>query len=223
MNEIEAKYELVHPERFRSPRLFKALQQAGYTCLQTANELQVVDEYYDTRAYHLARAAATLRIRTLGEETLLTFKRQLHQEGSILSRVELEAPPGLQHRAAIQAALDEIGIERQNAAPMDDLRIWLEAFDLFPIMSIHSVRDKWDVMHADTCVGELSWDNVQFSSGDRRKEHLALELELASTQSDEHLRALSRIIEHVLGPAVQPRPESKLHIALDTFGMPISL
>ncbi len=203
--EVEAKFRI--PNRKVHRTLLRLQDLAGYS-LTPLDRVQVTDRYYDTSEGRLLAASFSCRLRSQGDQILVTLKGVGDADGAVHRRAEHEVelssevldpadwPPG---------AARELALELTGGAPLQ------------PLVDLKQTREKRDLMDAERRVAEVSLDEVRASSGKRPSCYYELEVELAPDGTEVDLALVSDVLQSEHG--LTPEPCSKFERALSARRM----
>jgi len=197
--EIEAKY-LVTAAELATVAALRAL--GPYALVPApAPELQS-NSYYDTADGRLAAARYGLRVRRIGERSLITFKGPASiDDAGVHRRAEHEFP----------------GADPSPASwPQGDARELALALTggavLVPTVSVTTERHLLYAKYAGVAVAELCLDRGVLHGGEREQAFTELEIELLPGGTPADLAALAAELAHTI--SLTPEPRSKLQRAL---------
>ena len=199
--EIELKYTVA--DRTIGERLLNAETLAGFRANGAPRPTQHEDRYVDSADGALARAGFAARLRTAGNETIVSVKSTAVGNGSLHRREELEGPADRTSDVAgwPPSAARSLILELCGDAPLVEL------------VTVRQFRRRRDLeLPNEDCAVELSLDEVDVVARGRVVERfLELELEL-KRGSSAGLAPLQALLDghHGLSPA----PGSKLERAL---------
>ncbi len=202
--EVEAKFRI--PDR-RTYRMLLQLQElAGYS-LAPLGRVQVTDRYYDTPAGHFLAASFSCRLRSEGENILVTLKGLGGADGVVHRRTEYEvALPSemLDPTDWPSGEARDLALELAGEAPLQ------------PLVDLRQIRAKRTLMDGERRVAEVSIDEVRATFGKRPSCYYELEVELGpeGTEDDLYRAAATLQEEH----ALTPEPRSKFERALSARG-----
>jgi inorganic triphosphatase YgiF len=220
--EIEAKFRLIKPSEEDLGRLITICTQAGYAVEVNPDPIDIVDIYFDRVDHALRQAGVALRIRNENSETLLTFKRKVSQEGALHSRIELEAPPTLDHLRRVYAELERLDLPLAKGQPQYvpgiELENVLKAWDLVPMLEISTKRYRLEVGR-DRILASIVLDRVQFQHGTLQRGYMGIEIEAADGEDAETVMALSEILRSEWGEGIKEQAVSKYEFALESLGI----
>jgi CHAD domain-containing protein/adenylate cyclase class IV len=200
--EIELKYRMT--DTSAGERLLAAEELAGLRAAGPTRTVENEDRYVDTPGGALAAAGYAGRLRSNGDETVITLKGLRRQDdgGAAHRREELEGPADLASTPGdwpASAARDAV-VAIAGGAVLEEL------------VRIRQVRRKRDYA-ADGTTVEVSVDDVEVVMGDRVIERFA-ELEVELREGDEdRLEPLSDLLSEV--EELVPAETSKLERAME--------
>jgi inorganic triphosphatase YgiF len=207
--EIEAKYEIDQAGR----DALASATQIGSFAVTRRRERHQDDTYYDTRAGHLKRVDASLRIRRLADGALMTYKGERVRDEHVVSRLEDEVPISptelatITDRGPLPANLELSPTQRARALATEA--------ELVPTARLRNQRTILDLMDDQGHTVELAIDaceGTRLSDG-RTVRFEELEAELKNGDRDaltELEQALRRLV-----PSLQPNRRTKLERTLD--------
>jgi CHAD domain-containing protein/adenylate cyclase class IV len=200
--EVELKYRMTDVSA--GERLLGADDLAGFSALGPTDTVQHEDRYVDTATRSLAEAGYAGRLRTSGDDTVITLKglRRHDDGGAAHRREELEGPADL--------AADIV--DWPASAARDALLAIAGSGLLSELVRIRQQRRK-RLYAKDGTVVEVSVDGVEVAQGDTVIERFA-ELELELREGDEDaLDALADLLSEV--EELVPADTSKFERALE--------
>ena len=220
--EIEAKFLIGDPAVVAPLRT--ATELTPTYPLQDVGTVEMVDEYLDTPDLRLLRQGYGLRIRTSGEQQVVTLKsRRITDTASIYRRMEIEEPLPADATVSPISGWPE-GV-MQTLMPLLD-----GATCLAPLCRLEQTRQKRMILGErrvtpnrrstkQTTLAELSFDDVRVrvdGEGPTLAHYGELEIELARGLEETELHAIVAAFQAQL--SMEPSPVSKLEHALNVIG-----
>jgi CHAD domain-containing protein len=220
--EIEAKFLIGHPAVVAPLRT--ATELTPTYPLEDVGTVEMVDEYLDTPDLRLLRQGYGLRIRTSGEQQVVTLKtRRITDTASIYRRMEIEEP--LPADATVSPISGWPQGVMQTLMPLLD-----GATRLAPLCRLEQTRQKRMILGErrvtpnrrstkQTTLAELSFDDVRVrvdGEGPTLAHYGELEIELAHGLEETELHAIVAAFQAQL--SMEPSPVSKLEHALNVIG-----
>ena len=198
--EVEAKFAITAA---LEPEQISALTLSPYT-LRPAGVEQHTDVLLDTASGALTGALRALRIRSIGQQRILTLKgpNQGGTEG-VHEREEVEAPLTGPVSYEPKDWPQAIGAQVEALTEGEPLR---------PLLRVRVERRLWVARRSGRVVGELALDTGEIIAAGRREPIHELELELKGSGGRADLDALSQGLRAALPLA--PEPRSKLERGL---------
>lgn len=212
--EIEAKFLVGDPALIAPLRT--AAELAPTYPLEDVGVVELVDEYLDTQDLRLLRQGYGLRIRTGGEQQVVTLKsRRITDTASIYRRMEIEEPLAPDATIAPISGWPE-GV-MQTLLPLLN-----GATRLFPLCRLEQTRQKRTILGErratpnrrstkQVALAELSFDDVRVRTdgeGPTLAHYGELEIELTRGLDETELHAIVAALQTQL--AMEPSPVSKL-------------
>jgi len=202
--EVEAKFRI--PDRKTHRVLLQLQELAGYS-LAPLGRVQVADRYYDTPDGHFLAASFSCRLRSQGEQILVTLKGLGDADGVVHRRAEHEValpsemlnpadwPPG---------EARDLALELAGEAPLQ------------PLVDLKQIRVKRDLMDGERRVAEVSLDEVRATVGKRPSCYYEMEVELGPEGTEDDLYRVATTLQAEHG--LTPEPRSKFERALSARG-----
>ena len=219
--EIEAKFRLVNPKAASIHTFKRVIEGCGFQVDCIEAPIRIVDTYYDSAQHEQRTRGAAIRLREKGEETLLTYKRKVAQEGALHSRVELEAEPGPDHLRAVFSELKDLGFAAADEGVLD---LWdgqieeiLGEWALIPMVTIMTARLRCEVSEGHHPIALFVLDQVDFERGGRRGGYVGIEIEAVGERNTADVMTISDAIKAKLGESVQEQEISKYEFALESL------
>lgn len=177
--ETEIKFTVQDKNIFK--RVSSLVNIAGYKPVDKGVTLHT-DTYFDTQDFQLYHGEIVLRLRSLGNETILTFKARGQSNGEIHRRIEIE------HRT--ETTVDDIANGRfPDILPVKALYERIGRVKLSPCLTAKNNRHTILLTKKDEPHFELVLDDVVFSGTGGEKNVCELEIE-SLTGMDEELRKI---------------------------------
>ena len=188
--EIEAKYTLTEPT---SAEQIEALDWGAYQ-LGQRHTIDQHDTFFDTPDLALSRTRHAVRLRTGGNQPVVTLKGPGSAVQGVHSREEWEEPtadrdPGRWPQTIRQQLQDLIAEQ-----------------PIQPLLAVHNNRRTWELLCDGQVVGEVALDQGEIVAGDEHEPMHELEIELKGGTRDD-LAAVGELVRRQL-PA-QPEDRSK--------------
>lgn len=202
--EIEAKFRI--PDRKTHRVLLQLQELAGYS-LVPLGRVQVTDRYYDTPEGHFLAASFSCRLRSQGEQILVTLKGLGSADGGVHRRTEHEValPSEMLNPAGWPPGeARELALELAGEAPLQ------------PLVDMKQIRARRDLMDGDRRVAEVSLDEVRASLGKRPSCYYEMEVELGTEGTEDDLYRVAAALQSEHG--LTPEPRSKFERALSARG-----
>jgi inorganic triphosphatase YgiF len=197
--EIEAKFRVAAADL---PRLFRLRQLGAYMLSPTPEPEQQENIYYDTADGRLTMARYGLRVRRIGDRTLVTLKgpAEVGADG-VHRRAEFEFPGAEPHPAAWPPGVArDLALALTGGAP------------LAPLAAVITERHILHIALNDAPVAELCLDHGLLRGAAQEQPFAEVEIELLPGGTPADLTALAAALgEHV---ALTPEPRTKLQRAL---------
>ncbi len=202
--EVEAKFRIPNRKTYRV--LLQLQELAGYS-LAPLGRVQVADRYYDTPEGHFLAASFSCRLRSQGEQILVTLKGLGGAEG------------GVHRRAEHEVALPSEMLNPADWPPCEARDLALELTgeaSLQPLVDLKQTRVKRDLMDGERRVAEVSLDEVRATFGKRPSCYYEMEVELAPEGTEDDLYRVAATLQGAHG--LTPEPRSKFERALSARG-----
>jgi inorganic triphosphatase YgiF len=214
--EIEAKFDLLddHPEAFE--RVLARLRHTGYQVQKTSPDRFIEDTYFDTSDFHIESLPGSLRLRRKGPEHLLTFKQKVTSEKGVLSRVELEAAPTIEHLQRVRQALLEADwflADEQIETELNPEQI-LKCWGFHPILQIHNSRSSYSILHEANLCCTLTRDHVQFQDRELSVPYTGIEIEAAKADSRSDVLSIADDLKLTFPDLLRPQAATKYEMGL---------
>jgi hypothetical protein len=175
------------------------------------------DQYFESPAGELESKGFALRLRTVGEDSLITLKGAPTAQGPAIRRLEIEGSPGC------QKTLSQIQDVLSQQSLSVDLRRVVETGD--PVSTLE--RAGWSVIQdRETCrrirdvspsrersvrpLAELVIDSVAYRAGEGEVYHHEVEIEEKGKAGSEVLEKITVRLLDSFGQVLKPWPHSKL-------------
>lgn len=198
--EIEAKYRVTAEDL----AVAGGLRQLGaYVLAPTPTPEQQLNTYYDTGDGRLGAARHGLRVRRVGERSLITLKgpAEVGPDG-VHRRAEYEFPGADPHPASWPPGVArELGMALTGGAP------------LLPTVAVATERHIRYVRRGGVTVAELCLDRGIFRAGGRERPFSEVEIELLPDGERADLAAIAAALGAQI--TLHPEPRSKLQRAMD--------
>lgn len=196
--EVEAKYAV----SARDLDVVAALTQLGpYTLHAEPEPQQQRNRYFDTADHRLAQARYGLRLRDIGDRTLVTLKGPA------------EVSQGLHRRAEYEFDHADPDPHSWPGGPARELALALTGgAGLEPTVTILTRRLPIIARYQDRPVAELSLDRGEILVGQRAEPFCELEIELLPAGAETDLAALAEALRAFI--ALRPESRSKLQRGL---------
>jgi inorganic triphosphatase YgiF len=197
--EIEAKYRVAGPEELA---VIAALRQLGaYDLEPHATPEDQHNSYYDTADGRFAAARHGLRVRRIGERSLVTLKGP--------STVKA----GLHQRDEWEFAHDDPEPQSWPAGLARDLALQIAGGEpLHTILTITTERQVIDVQLDGQAIAELCLDQGMIYAGTRTAAICEIEIELHEGGQQQDIEALTKALGRYV--RIQPEGRSKLERGL---------
>ena len=214
--EIEAKFDLLddHPEAFE--RILARLRDTGCQIQQTSPDRLIEDTYFDTSDFHIESLPGSLRLRRKGPEHLLTFKQKVTSEKGVLSRLELEAAPTIEHLQRVRQALlntDLFLADEQVKTETNPEQILIR-WGFHPILGIHNTRSSYSILHEANLCCTLTLDRVLFQDREQSVPYTGIEIEAAKAGSRSEVLSLADDLKLTFPDLLRPQAATKYEMGL---------
>jgi inorganic triphosphatase YgiF len=197
--EIEAKYAVTD----QALTVVAGLDTLGAYLLRAEPEAErQQNRYFDTADRRLGQARYGLRVREVGDRTLVTLKGPS------------EVNEGLHRRAEYEFAHGDPDPRTWPAGPARELAMALVgSAQLKPTITVHTTRAVIYANYQGQPVAELCLDRGVIHAGERSEPFTELEIELLPAGAESDLAALADALrEHI---EMRPEPLSKLRRGLE--------
>jgi inorganic triphosphatase YgiF len=197
--EIEAKFRVAAADLAK----LAALRRLGsYTLTPASAPEQQENIYYDTADARLTTARYGLRVRRIGQRTLVTLKGPAEV-----------GPDGIHRRAEFEFSGDQPNPTAWPPGVAHDLALALTGgAPLLPLAAVTTERHILYVTLNDASVAEVCLDRGVLRGGDREQPFAEVEIELLSGGTNADLATLAKALaEHAV---LTPEPQTKLQRAL---------
>jgi inorganic triphosphatase YgiF len=197
--EIEAKYRVAGPDKLA---VIAALRQLGaYRLEPHATPEQQQNSYYDTADGRFAAARYGLRVRRIGERSLVTLKGPNTVKA------------GLHQRDEWEFAHDDPAPQSWPASLARDLALQIAGGEpLHTILTINTERQVIDVQLDGQTVAELCLDQGMIYAGTQTAPICEIEIELHEGGQQQDIEALTEALARYI--SIEPEERSKLERGL---------
>lgn len=197
--ETEVKFQIPNYDTFAA---LSTLRQLDDFRLQPRGVKKVADRYLDTADRAIIQAGFACRVRTVDKKLTLSLKSLTPPQDDVHRRQEIEVEikseqPQSWASSEAKKRLDEI----IGPAPLN------------PLFTLHQTRHKFEVLHQDQPVIELSLDKVFLTNIDQA-DYFELEAELIETGTEEDLQQFVASLQNKWALPVEPRSKFERAYAL---------
>ena len=183
--EVEATLAICAEDPDRVIEQLQQLSSIGPYGLRPISPLAIADVYLDLARSELSKLGLGLRLRTVGQETLITLKGPKHLvAGGGASREEFERPWSRENLSLVLGRLESAGLEARRpgveSAGEDPLEV-MAGLGFEPMQVRNTKRRPRDVVHEgrpSTTLAELVIDSVAYEIGGRTILHHEIEIEV---------------------------------------------
>ncbi len=183
--EVEATLAICAEDPERVIEQLQQLSSIGSYGLRPIPPLAIVDVYLDLARSELGKLGLGLRLRTVGQQTLITLKGPKDfVVGGGASREEFERPWSCENLSLVLGRLENEGLEVRRPgvelAGKDPLEV-MAGLGFAPTQVRHTKRRPRDVVHGgepSTSLAELVIDSVAYEIGGRTILHHEIEIEV---------------------------------------------
>jgi inorganic triphosphatase YgiF len=214
--EIEAKFDLLdtRPEAFDKVLIW--LRDSSFLTQTTGPERIIADTYFDTSDFHIETLPGSLRLRQERDDRLLTFKQKVTSEHGVLSRVELEAAPTLDHLDRVRQALNDTGwsIARDTVEKEMDVEQVLNRWGLQPILVVRNTRSSYAILRDAILCCTLTLDRVLFQHDAQSVPYIGIEIEAVDQDSGTQVQLLATDLKLAFPDLLRPQLATKYEMGL---------
>ena len=215
-HELEAKYAINESRAALVDGILNQMSDNGLIMIAGQRDIDLVDYYFDTPDYVLARHHSSIRLRDReGRRTKLTFKQESEPAGNVLhDRIELEGSPSSSLIASILEHSPWLAIRQRRGKKFITSGNFelLHAIGVFNVFRINNTRSIYTVVSSDSLYAEISIDHAHFIKDQLSVPTYEFEIEYLSGDKS-LLPALCRNVEHYM-PWLKPSKSSKYHRGL---------
>jgi inorganic triphosphatase YgiF len=213
--EIEAKFDLLDDRPDTFERVLACLRNTGYQVHLTMPEHLIEDTYFDTSDFYIESLPGSLRLRQKGPQHLLTFKQKVTAEKGVLSRIELEAAPTIEHLQRVRQALIDTGWSLvdepiETELPEHTLNHW----GFHPILQIHNTRSSYYILHEANLCCTLTLDRVLFQNKAQSVSYSGIEIEAANADARSEVLSLAEDLKLTFPDLLRPQAATKYEMGL---------
>jgi len=173
----------------------KAKKQVSEFDLGTSANYKISDSYYDTSDFKLKTNNCYLRLRNLGTEMLLTFRRYKLIDEQIVDTIQIKETATTESLLKVINYLIETQIISVNPLILSnlpkDLAVALATFSLNKTLAVDIDRVIFPVIEDNRHFANLKLDKVTFISSDKKALYNEIELSITSKNDLIKLKALA--------------------------------
>jgi inorganic triphosphatase YgiF len=187
------------------------LRQLGSMRLDTADDHQLRDIYWDLPDGGLRAQKLSLRLRQIDDQQVFTVKGGTSNSDGLFRRYELEVPATRENWVAVRAVLTGEGVALGDGPDGDAPETWIRSAGLRPTQdrsTRRTVRYAFPDATADRPLAELALDRTRFDFGKAMVDYWEIEVEQLDG-GDEAPRELGRALVALYPTRLEPSTMGK--------------
>lgn len=210
--EVELKLSVIGDDPDALLDEVAALRQLGSMRLESADDHQLRDVYWDLPDGGLQALRLSLRLRQIDDRTVFTAKGGTSNSQGLFKRYELEVPATRENWAELRAVFVAEGVTLGDGLRGATPEEWLREAGLTPTQdrsTRRAIRYAYPDATADRPIAELALDRTRFDFGKVLVDYWEIEIEQLGGSEDAAPRALGQALVDLYPDRLEPSSMGK--------------